>query len=422
MQISRFFLNGDIKGAIAYMREHQEFRDVLPAYTAIFENCEYRTYDVPDRLNDILRLYQVYYRDVFYCGLPEAEDKLLTALRRLLDMPDAEEALLAGRLQALFEAGGFHALFGKTQGYYGPYVWRETVPTVYRVELPGGTAEYTVNILKGFVFRSWMDYLTFGRYGTGGWASPDGAINCIAQAYGFESERFLVSLLKHEAQHTVDMRRFPGITPTELEYRAKLVELHYAKDPALLQKFLSQADESREGDSHAMASARIRREFADADQTQLSGIQTRALELFCAHTKDRLTERLTAAGFDPPVKSFFSWLGVTYYLSAEAIDKTFAELSLLCAEGSTLVFDYLDENFFAACEERVQNTVMMAKAGGETMQSAFSYGELEKLLETHGFLIYQLLTPEEIQRDVIDRAGAALKAFEHVNYCLAVRK
>lgn len=57
MQISRFFLNGDIKGAIAYMREHQEFQDVLPAYTAIFENCEYRTYDVPDRLNDILRLY-----------------------------------------------------------------------------------------------------------------------------------------------------------------------------------------------------------------------------------------------------------------------------------------------------------------------------------------------------------------------------
>ena len=65
---------------------------------------------------------------------------------------------------------------------------------------------------------------------------------------------------------------------------------------------------------------------------------------------------------------------------------------------------------------------MMAKAGGEAMQSAFSCGKLEKLLETHGFLIYELLTPEGIQRDVIDRAGADLKAFEHVNYCLAVRK
>lgn len=56
------------------------------------------------------------------------------------------------------------------------------------------------------------------------------------------------------------------------------------------------------------------------------------------------------------------------------------------------------------------------------MQSAFSYSELEKLLETHGFLIYELLTPDDIQRDVIDRAGADLKAFEHVNYCLAVGK
>ena len=288
MEISQFFINGDIKGAIAYMREHEEFKDILPAYTAIFENCEYRSYDIPDALNDILRLYQIYFRDVFYCGLPEPEAayKLLTGLRLLLNMPDADEELLAERLQAAFEANGYHALFGKTQGYYGPYVWRETVPTVYRVELPDGTAEYTVNILKGFVFRSWMDYLTFGRYGTGGWASPDGTINCVEQAYDLESERFLVSLLKHEAQHAMDMKRFPKITPAELEYRAKLVELHYSGDLGLLQKFLSEADESRTGDSHAAASARIRREFAGTDQANLPSIQARARELLHAHTKE----------------------------------------------------------------------------------------------------------------------------------------
>ena len=288
MQISRFFLNGDIKGAIAYMRNHEEFKDILPAYIAIFENCEYRTYEIPDILNDILRLYQVYFRDTFYCGLPETEaaDKLLTQLKALLDMPDAEEALLTEQLQSAFEAEGYHALFGKTQGYYGPYVWKDTVPAVYSVELPEGTAQYTVNILRGFVFRGWMYYLTFGRFGTGGWASPDGTINCIEQAYDFESERFLVSLLKHEAQHTVDMKQFPGITPAELEYRAKLVELHYSGDLGLLQKFLSAADESRPNDSHAIASARLKREFADTDQKNLSHIQTRALELLHAHTKE----------------------------------------------------------------------------------------------------------------------------------------
>ena len=288
MEIRRFFLNGDIKGAIAYMREHEEYKDILPAYTAIFEDGEYRTFEVPDALNDILRQYQVYYRDVFYCGLPEAEaaDKLRTRLKALLHLPDAGEELLTERLRSAFEAEGYHALFGKTQGYYGPYIWRDTVPTVYRVELPGGTAEYTVNILKGFVFRSWMDYLTFGRFGTGGWASPDGTINCIAQAYDFESERFLVSLLKHEAQHAVDMKRFPAITPTELEYRAKLVELHYSGDLGLLQKFVSEADESRADDSHAAASARIRHEFADTDPADLSAIRARALELLEAHTKE----------------------------------------------------------------------------------------------------------------------------------------
>ena len=149
MQISQFFMNGDMRGAIAYMRAHEEFKDILPAYAAIFEKEEYRTFDIPDELNDILRLYQIYYRDTFYCGLPEAEaaDKLLKQLRARLHVPDADEARLAERLQAVFEAEGYHALFGKTQGYYGPYIWRDTVPTVYRVALPGGTAEYTLSLI-----------------------------------------------------------------------------------------------------------------------------------------------------------------------------------------------------------------------------------------------------------------------------------
>ena len=68
--------------------------------------------------------------------------------------------------------------------------------------------------------------------------------------------------------------------------RAKLVELHFSGDPGLLQKFLSEADESKPDDSHAVASARIGREFADTDQTVLSCIQTRALELLRAHTRE----------------------------------------------------------------------------------------------------------------------------------------
>lgn len=138
--------------------------------------------------------------------------------------------------------------------------------------------------------------------------------------------------------------------------------------------------------------------------------------------KDDLTKLLVDGGFDKSGRSFFSWLGVTYYLSVEAIERTLAALSVLCADGSQLVFDYPDENFFAAPERRVQNTIMMARAGGEPMRSAFSRTELEALLRKHGFVIREKLTPCDIQSDIIDPVGADITAFEHVNYCRAVRQ
>ena len=82
------------------------------------------------------------------------------------------------------------------------------------------------------------------------------------------------------------LRFLKTVNTAELEYRAKLVELHYSGNPGLLQKFLSEADESRTGDSHAMAAARIKREFTDTDQGTLPCIQTRALELLHAHTAE----------------------------------------------------------------------------------------------------------------------------------------
>lgn len=81
-------MNGDIKGAIAYMCNHEEFKGILPVYVAIFEVQKYRTYEIPDNLSDMLRLYQIYFRDAFFCGLPQAKtaEKLMIGLRALLNM------------------------------------------------------------------------------------------------------------------------------------------------------------------------------------------------------------------------------------------------------------------------------------------------------------------------------------------------
>lgn len=138
-------------------------------------------------------------------------------------------------------------------------------------------------------------------------------------------------------------------------------------------------------------------------------------------SKDDLKEKLISAGFDNKKKSFFSLLGVSFYLTHEQIESTLESIAELSSDGSTLVFDYADEELFNSKIKRVQNMIAMAAAGGEPMKSCFSYNELEKLLERHGFLIYELLTSPDIQSTFFEGHGG-MRAFENINYVTCVYK
>ncbi len=280
--LTEYFMGGDVAGAIKVMGEYPELHTLREKYVDIFEREHYIRYNIPDNLNAILLAYQQYYRDVFYLGMEagEAERNLFLRLQKGLNIPEGDEDSLVEAMESAFTGAGYHVLCGKTNGYYGPYVWKNTVPTTYTVELTDTTCQYTVNILKGFISRSWMDYVTFGKHGTGGWASPDGTINCVETAYDFESEAFKVSLLKHEAQHVEDMKRWPEIESWELEYRAKLVELIFTEHTNLLPKFIGQADSSRTDDSHAVAACRIAGELGNYADMDNSVIREKAAELF----------------------------------------------------------------------------------------------------------------------------------------------
>ena len=138
--------------------------------------------------------------------------------------------------------------------------------------------------------------------------------------------------------------------------------------------------------------------------------------------RDDLQKELLRAGFDPAKKTFFSWLGVSFYLSAGQTDRMLESLAGLSAEGSTLLFDYGDEGLFSSPVRRVRNMLAMAAAGGEPMQSCYSYRELERLLEKHRFLIYELLTPQDIQNRYFTPKTDRWIAFEHIGYVTAVFK
>lgn len=136
--------------------------------------------------------------------------------------------------------------------------------------------------------------------------------------------------------------------------------------------------------------------------------------------KDSLSAALLEAGFDPDKKTFFSWLGVSYYLTEKQIAATLSELSTLCCKGSSLVFDYGDEGLFNSPVRRVKNMLAMAAAGGEPMRSCFDGATLVRLLEENGFQVYEWLHPQDIQAQYF--TGRDMTAFEHVHYVNAVHQ
>ncbi|MGM9550663.1 MAG: SAM-dependent methyltransferase [Clostridia bacterium] len=139
-------------------------------------------------------------------------------------------------------------------------------------------------------------------------------------------------------------------------------------------------------------------------------------------SKDSIEEVLLKNGFDKSKKAFFSCMGLFYYLSVDCISDLLKSVSALCAEGSEIVFDFGDNHLFSSNIPRVKNMLKMAEKSGAPMKSCFSYGEMEKLLEKHGFLIYEFLSDKDIQDRFFSDCNSELSAFEHINYALAVKK
>lgn len=60
----------------------------------------------------------------------------------------------------------------------------------------------------------------------------------------------------------------------------------------------------------------------------------------CDFENTKLRDALGAVGFDKTQPSFFSWLGVTMYLSPESVRDSFSEVAWLSASGSEIAFEF----------------------------------------------------------------------------------
>lgn len=102
--------------------------------------------------------------------------------------------------------------------------------------------------------------------------------------------------------------------------------------------------------------------------------------------KDSLDERLTQAGFDHSRKTFFSWLGVTYYLGDDAFKDTLRFIAS-GAPGTKVIFDFglADSDLTADELDAFRTFSQYLEKNNEPWLSRFSPNTLQKLLAEIGF-------------------------------------
>lgn len=101
---------------------------------------------------------------------------------------------------------------------------------------------------------------------------------------------------------------------------------------------------------------------------------------------ERIADGLARAAFDPNLRTFFFWLGVTPYLSRAAIDATWS-LVANNPGGGEVVFDYAPPRELIPAEYRASHDALVARvaAAGEPFLTAFEPMQLASDLHEAGF-------------------------------------
>jgi methyltransferase (TIGR00027 family) len=110
-----------------------------------------------------------------------------------------------------------------------------------------------------------------------------------------------------------------------------------------------------------------------------------------------LAEGLRGAGYDPGKCTFFSWLGVTEYLTSEAVMATLRFIAS-APVGSGVAFDYMISSSLLTPVQRSRFDALARRvaSAGEPWQAFFEPGLLTRDLLAMGFGYIEDKGPEEV--------------------------
>jgi len=130
-------------------------------------------------------------------------------------------------------------------------------------------------------------------------------------------------------------------------------------------------------------------------------------------TRDRLDDKLAAAGHDPSRTTTWIWEGVVMYLTRSEAEATLEVVARRSAPGSRLIIAY------AAPGLLVPLARLMVRRVGEPFRSVYTATEMGDLLTKHGFRVVRDQHVPAIARALSEPAWKATRAFKHLRIVVA---
>jgi methyltransferase (TIGR00027 family) len=138
-------------------------------------------------------------------------------------------------------------------------------------------------------------------------------------------------------------------------------------------------------------------------------------------TRESLATALERSPYDLAVPTFFSWLGVTMYLTRDEVFSTLRAIAGMAPAGSVVAFDYLDSDAFSErAAPRVQAGMEYTRRHGEPMKTGLDPGTLAADLASVGLRLHEDLSPTDIEELFFRGRADEYHAYDHAHVAQAV--
>lgn len=140
-------------------------------------------------------------------------------------------------------------------------------------------------------------------------------------------------------------------------------------------------------------------------------------------SRDDLKSRLCGAGYDSNKKTLFIWEGVSYYLTATAVDQTLAFMARNSAVGSAVLFDYFPRAVIDGSSRRREAITLRkrVKERGEPFLFGIDDDEVVPFLRARGFETMEMVSAAACKDAWFHGANRATNVSDIFRFAHAVR-